>query len=94
LTKVQSSNPYSDDSFSGIDHTLINLPPNWDIRQGYMPDGTPVFLSSSTNPQPSLQWQIANEYNTETKQTRKLPFRDIPFSAPAGAIHEDVPSPG
>jgi TonB-dependent SusC/RagA subfamily outer membrane receptor len=65
LTRAQSSNPYSDDSFSGIDHTLINLPPNWDIRQGYMPDGTPVFLTSSTNPQPSLQWQIANEYNTE-----------------------------
>lgn len=65
LEKIQSSNPYSDDSFSGIDHTLINMPPTFDVRQGYMPDGTPVFLSAGNNPQPSLQWQIANEYNTE-----------------------------
>ena len=65
LQRIQSSNPYSDDSFSGIDHTLINMPPTFDVRQGYMPDGTPVFLSSGNNPQPSLQWQTANEYNTE-----------------------------
>ena len=65
LSRIQSSNPYSDDSFSGIDHTLINMPPTFDVRQGYMPDGTPVFLSPGNNPQPSLQWQIANEYNTE-----------------------------
>ena len=30
-----------------------------------MPDGTPVFLTGGTNPQPSLQWQTANQYNTE-----------------------------
>jgi TonB-linked SusC/RagA family outer membrane protein len=65
IQRIRSNNPYSDDSFSGIDHTLINLPPTFDVRQGYMPDGTPVFLSSGNNPQPSLQWQIANEYNTE-----------------------------
>jgi TonB-linked SusC/RagA family outer membrane protein len=65
IQKIRSSNPYSDDSFSGIDHTLINMPPTFDVRRGYMPDGTPVFLTSGTNPQPSLQWQIANEYNTE-----------------------------
>jgi TonB-linked SusC/RagA family outer membrane protein len=65
IQKIRSSNPYSDDSFSGIDHTLINMPATFDVRQGYMPDGTPVFLTSGTNGQPSLQWQIANEYNTE-----------------------------
>jgi len=65
IQKIRSSNPYSDDSFSGIDHTLINMPPTFDVRQGYMPDGTPVFLTSGSNPQPSLQWQTANEYNTE-----------------------------
>lgn len=65
IERIRSSNPYADDSFSGIDHTLINLPPTFDVRQGYMPDGTPVFLSGGNNPQPSLQWQIANEYNTE-----------------------------
>jgi len=63
IQKSRSSNPYSDDSFSGIDHTLINMPATFDVRQGYMPDGSPVFLTNAL--QPSLQWQIANEYNTE-----------------------------
>src|SRR5207247_10962639 len=48
IERIRSSNPYSDDSFSGIDHTLINMPPTFNVRQGYMPDGTPVFLSSGT----------------------------------------------
>ena len=65
IQKIRSNNPYSDDSFSGIDHTLINMPATFDVRQGYMPDGTPVFLTSGTNGQPSLQWQTANEFNTE-----------------------------
>lgn len=65
LQRVQTTNRYADDSFSGIDHTLINLPPTYDVRTGYMPDGTPVFLSGGNNPQPSLQWQTANEYNNE-----------------------------
>jgi hypothetical protein len=63
VQRIRSNNPYQDDSFSGIDHTLINLPPTWNITNGFMPDGTPLFLSGGTQPQPSLQWQIANEYN-------------------------------
>jgi len=65
ISRIRSNNPYQDDSFSGVDHTLINMPPTFDVRQGYLPDGTPVFLSGGTNPQPSLQWQTSNEYNTE-----------------------------
>ncbi len=65
ITKIRSNNPYQDDSFSGVDHTLINMPPTFDVRTGYLPDGTPVFLSGGTNPQPSLQWQTTNEYNKE-----------------------------
>jgi TonB-dependent SusC/RagA subfamily outer membrane receptor len=63
IQRIRSNNPYSDDSFNGIDHALINLPPTTDIRQGYMPDGTAVMLANS---QPSLQWQLNNEFNTET----------------------------
>jgi TonB-linked SusC/RagA family outer membrane protein len=63
IQRIRSDNPYSDDSFSGVDHTLINLPPTTDIRRGYFPDGSPVMLSST---QPSIQWQLDNEYNTET----------------------------
>ena len=62
IQRIRSKNPYSDDSYSGIDHTLINLPPTTDIRRGYNPDGTPIMLGNS---QPSVQWQLDNEYNTE-----------------------------
>ena len=27
VQRIRSNNPYQDDSFSGVDHTLINLPP-------------------------------------------------------------------
>ena len=62
IQRIRSENPYSDDSYSGVDHTLINLPPTRDIRKGYQPDGTPIMLGAS---QPSVQWQLDNEYNTE-----------------------------
>jgi outer membrane receptor protein involved in Fe transport len=65
VQRIRSNNPYQDDSYSGVDHLLIDLPPTFDIRQGYLPDGTPVFLSSSNNPQPSVQWQTANQFNKE-----------------------------
>ena len=63
IQRIRSNNPYADDSFNGIDHALINLPPTTDSRRGYMPDGTPVMLGTS---QPSIQWQLDNEFNTET----------------------------
>jgi TonB-linked SusC/RagA family outer membrane protein len=63
IQRIRSNNPYQDDSFSGIDKTLIDMPATFDMRNGYMPDGTPVFLTSGN--QPSLQWQIANQYNKE-----------------------------
>src|SRR5215831_12270094 len=63
VQRMRSNNPYQDDSFSGIDKTLIDMPATFDMRQGYMPDGTPVFLTSGQ--QPSLQWQIANQFNKE-----------------------------
>jgi TonB-linked SusC/RagA family outer membrane protein len=65
IQRLRSNNPYQDDSFSGIDHALLDMPPTVDVRKGYMPDGTPVFLTGTSNPQPSLQWQIANQFNKE-----------------------------
>src|SRR5215475_8026053 len=63
VQRIHSNNPYQDDSFSGVDHTLINLPPTFDVRKGYLPDGSPVFLSTGNNPHGALQWQPANEFN-------------------------------
>ena len=46
VQRIRSNNPYQDDSFSGIDHTLINMPPTLEHHgMVIMPDGTPVFLS-------------------------------------------------
>jgi TonB-linked SusC/RagA family outer membrane protein len=63
IQRIRSNNPYSDDSFDGIDRALINLPPTTDIRQGYLPDGSPLMLGTTL---PSVQWLVDNEYNTET----------------------------
>ena len=63
IQRIRSNNPYSDDSFNGVDHALINVPPTTDIRRGYMPDGSPIMLG---NTQPSVQWVLDNEHNTET----------------------------
>jgi TonB-linked SusC/RagA family outer membrane protein len=63
IQRIRSENPYSDQAYDGVDHALINLPPTTDARTGYMPDGSPVMLGTSS---PSIQWLIDNEYNTET----------------------------
>jgi outer membrane receptor protein involved in Fe transport len=63
IQRIRSSNPYSDDSYDGLTRALINLPPSTDTRQGFLPDGSPVMLGTS---QPSIQWQMRNQYNTET----------------------------
>ena len=83
VQRIRSNNPYQDDSFSGVDHTLINLPPTWNITNGFMPDGTPAFLSSGTQPQPSLQWQIANEFNKELTN-RWIASQVLKFNIGAG----------
>src|SRR5262245_29885773 len=35
VQRVRTSNPYSDDSFNGLDHSLIDMPPTTDIRDGW-----------------------------------------------------------
>jgi TonB-linked SusC/RagA family outer membrane protein len=62
IQRIRSNNPYADDSFSGVDHALIDMPPTTDVRQGYLPDGSPVMYGGNN---PSFQWLAANEYNSE-----------------------------
>ena len=62
IQRIRSRNPYSDDSFSGLDHTLINLPPSTDMRTAWLPDGSPVMLGTTT---PHPAWIAANETNNE-----------------------------
>ena len=62
IQRIRSNNPYSDDSFSGLDHTLINMPASTDVRRATTPDGSPVMFGSNS---PHFQWLTENEYNTE-----------------------------
>jgi TonB-linked SusC/RagA family outer membrane protein len=62
IQRIHTSNPYSDDSFSGLDHALIDMPPTTDIRDAWNPDGTPRFLFGNT---PHFEWVAENETNSD-----------------------------
>jgi len=62
IQRIRSNNPYADDSFSGVDKALIDMPPSTDIRRGYMPDGSAVLYGTNN---PSFDWLADNEYNSE-----------------------------
>ena len=62
LQRIRTDNPYSDDSFSGVDKNLIFIPPTTNVRRGYMPDGSPVMLGTN---QASFDWVLQNEANSE-----------------------------
>ena len=62
LQRIRVDNPYTNDSFDGLDRTLIDTPPSTDTRQAWLPDGTPVMYGSNT---PHYLWSALNEYNSE-----------------------------
>lgn len=62
IQRARSRNPYSDDSFNGLDKQLIEMAPTTDIRDAWNPDGTPRFLFGQT---PHFQWTAENETNTD-----------------------------
>jgi len=62
VQRIHTDNPYSDDSFSGIDHSLIDMPPTTDIRDAWLPDGSPRFITGTT---PHFEWVAENERNSD-----------------------------
>jgi len=62
IQRSRTSNPYADDSFDGIDHQLINFPPSTDLRQAWMPDGSPFMFGSNS---PHFEWLAKNQFNTD-----------------------------
>ena len=62
IQRIRSNNPYTDDSFNGLDHTLINMPPSTDVRRGWLPDGSPLMFGTNS---PHFAWLAENEYNSE-----------------------------
>ncbi len=62
LQRIRTDNPYTDDSFSGLDKTLIDTPPSTDTRKAWLPDGSPVMYGANT---PHYLWSALNEYNSE-----------------------------
>src|SRR4029078_7122396 len=55
-----TQNDYQNEGFNGLTRTLINLPPNGDIRTAWNADGTPVLWARNT---PHHEWLAENEYN-------------------------------
>jgi TonB-linked SusC/RagA family outer membrane protein len=80
IQRIRSENNYSDDSYNGVDHALINTPPTTDSRTGYLPDGTPVMLGTST---PSIQWLLDHESNQENTN-RWIGSQQLRFSIAPG----------
>ena len=59
VQRIATHNPWPIDSWNGIHHTLLHVPPNVDISDGYLADGTPV-LWGTNSPHPA--WVVDNEY--------------------------------
>lgn len=62
IQRARTSNPYTDDSFNGLDKQLIEMAATTDIRDAWNRDGTPRFLFGQT---PHFQWVAENERNTD-----------------------------
>ena len=62
IQRIRVDNPFTDDSFNGLDKTLIDTPPSTDTRQAWMPDGSPVMYGPNA---PHYLWSALNEYNSE-----------------------------
>jgi TonB-linked SusC/RagA family outer membrane protein len=62
IQRIRSDNPYADDSFDGIDKQLIDTPPTTDVREGFMPDGSPVMFGANI---PHYAWLARNQTNSE-----------------------------
>lgn len=59
VQRISTHNPWPVDSWSGLHHTLLHVPPNVDIRNGYLEDGSPVLWGSNS---PHPDWIANNEY--------------------------------
>ncbi len=59
VQRVNTQNPWPADSWSGVHHSLLHIPPNVDIRTAWNEDGTPVMWGTNS---PHYQWVMENEY--------------------------------
>jgi TonB-linked SusC/RagA family outer membrane protein len=59
VQRINTNNPWSPDSWSGVHHSLLHIPANVDIRTAYNEDGTPVMWGSNS---PHFMWVMENQY--------------------------------
>jgi TonB-linked SusC/RagA family outer membrane protein len=59
VQRINTSNPWNNDSWNSIHRGLILMPPTRDIRDAWNEDGTPVLWGSNT---PHFEWVGENEY--------------------------------
>lgn len=59
VQRINTYNPWPNDSWNSVHHNLLHIPPNVDISQGFNEDGTPVMWGPND---PHLEWVAENEY--------------------------------
>jgi TonB-linked SusC/RagA family outer membrane protein len=59
VQRIATNNPWPVDSWNGIHHTLVHVPANVDITNGYLDDGSPVLWGTNS---PHPDWVANNEY--------------------------------
>jgi hypothetical protein len=59
VQRIATNNPWPVDSWNGIHHTLVHVPANVDITNGYLDDGSPVLWGSNS---PHPDWVANNDY--------------------------------
>lgn len=79
IQRIDTHNPWPAESWSGVHHTLLHVPPNVDIREGYLEDGAPVMWGTD-DPHPA--WVADNEFMESTVE-RWIVSQRLSFDLPA-----------
>lgn len=80
VQRIDTYNPYGESSWSGIDHTMIHVPPNVDVSDAWEEDGTPVMWGENS---PHPDWIVQNEYD-ESRVDRWIVGQRFEVDLPAG----------
>lgn len=79
VQRIDTHNPWPNAGWNGVYHSLLHVPPNVDIREGYLEDGTPVLWGADT---PHPAWVADNEY-MESNVARWIVSQQFAVDLPA-----------
>lgn len=59
VQRINTVNPWPNDSWNSVHHNILHIPPNVDTREAWHEDGTPILWGPNT---PHYAWVEENEY--------------------------------